>query len=163
MNNLLKTVTSKAKIRFQHCDPFNHLNNANYINYFINHREDMILEHYNIDMFKMARETGQSWVSTSNQIAYLKPAFLMETVTIESQLFRESDSDLMVEMRMFNEDKTHLKSIIWCGFTHFDIMNQKRAYHSNEMNTLFKSILNPIEAKTFESRLLEIRSKKATV
>jgi len=160
MNNLPKTVTSKSKIRFQHCDPFNHLNNANYINYFINHREDMILEHYGVDMFKMAKETGQSWVSSSNQIAYLKPAFLMETVTIESQLFRESESDLMVEMRMYNKDKTQLKSLIWCGFTYFDIMKQKRAYHSDEMNLLFKSVLKPIEANTFEERIINIRSKK---
>ena len=160
MNNLPKIVSSKAKIRFQDCDPFNHLNNGSYINYFINHREDMILEHYNLDMFKMARTTGQSWVSSSNQIAYLKPAFLMETVVIESQLFRKSDSDLMVEMRMFNEDKTNLKSIIWCGFTHFDIVKQRRAYHSEDMNKLFESVLKPIEAKTFEERLLDIRSKK---
>ncbi len=31
---------SKTKIRFQDCDPFNHLNNAAYINYLINARED---------------------------------------------------------------------------------------------------------------------------
>ncbi|WP_397362536.1 acyl-CoA thioesterase [Olleya sp. R77988] len=160
MNNLPKIVTSKTKIRFQDCDPFNHLNNGSYINYFINHREDMILEHYDIDMFKMARKTGQSWVTNSNQIAYLKPAFLMETVTIESQLFRESSSDLMVEMRMYDDKKTHLKAIIWCGFTHFNILEQKRAMHSEDINSLFKTICNPIDAKTFEERILQLKTKK---
>jgi acyl-CoA thioester hydrolase len=36
----MKTATileSKAIIRFSDCDPFNHLNNSSYINYFFNH------------------------------------------------------------------------------------------------------------------------------
>ena len=88
MKDLPNIVTSQTKIRFQDCDPFNHLNNANYINYFMNHREDMLIKHYDIDIYKMAKAIGKSWVSSSSQIAYLRPAFLMETVTIESQLVR---------------------------------------------------------------------------
>ncbi|WP_452596826.1 acyl-CoA thioesterase [Pontimicrobium sp. MEBiC01747] len=163
MKTLPKVVESKTKIRFQDCDPFNHLNNGSYINYFINHREDAILEHYNLDMFDMAKRTGKSWVSSSNQIAYLKPAFLMETVTISSQLFRKTESELYVEMRMYNENKTQLKAVIWCGFTHFNLLEQKRAIHAEDMNTLFESILQPINAITFEERLLQIRSKKVMV
>lgn len=163
MNTLLKVVESKTKVRFQDCDPFNHLNNGSYINYFINHREDAILEHYNLDMFAMAKQTGKSWVSSSNQIAYLKPAFLMETVTISSQLFRKTDSELYVEMRMYNEDKSQLKAVIWCGFTHFNLLEQKRAMHSEDMNQLFESILEPIDAVTFEERLLQIKPRKAKV
>ena len=49
MNTLSKILESKVKIRFQDCDPFNHLNNAAYINYFINAREDQILENYHLD------------------------------------------------------------------------------------------------------------------
>ena len=47
-----KILSTKIKIRFQDCDPFNHLNNAKYIDYFLNVREDQILENYNIDAFK---------------------------------------------------------------------------------------------------------------
>ena len=50
----------------------------------MNHREDQLIEHYNIDIYKMAKVKGVSWASSSNLIAYLKPAFLMETTTIES-------------------------------------------------------------------------------
>ena len=163
MKTLPKVVESKTKVRFQDCDPFNHLNNGSYINYFINHREDAILEHYNLDMFAMAKQTGKSWVSSSNQIAYLKPAFLMETITITSQLFRKTDSELYVEMRMYNEDKSQLKAVIWCGFTHFNLLEQKRAIHAEDMYSLFESILNPIDAITFEERLLQIRAKKVNV
>ena len=51
--NLPKIVSSQTKIRFQHCDPFNHLNNGSYIDYFMNHREDQLIMHYDIDIYKM--------------------------------------------------------------------------------------------------------------
>ncbi|AXT20530.1 acyl-CoA thioesterase [Flavobacteriaceae bacterium AU392] len=158
-----KVVNSKTKIRFQHCDPFNHLNNGNYIDYFMNHREDQLLEHYNIDIYKIAKKTGLSWVSNSNQIAYLKPAFLMETVLIESQLIHFNDSELKVEMRMFNEAKTQLKAVIWCGFVHFDLLKQSRAKHSDELSKLFKTIINPVNAISFEERLLEFKAMKIKI
>ena len=37
---------SKVAIRFQDCDPFAHLNNAKYIEYFINAREDHLIQAY---------------------------------------------------------------------------------------------------------------------
>ena len=78
MNYVLeKILKSKAIIRFQDCDPFNHLNNAAYLNYFTNAREDQIKNYYDIDIYAMAKESGISWVVGSNQIAYINPAFLM--------------------------------------------------------------------------------------
>ena len=161
--NLPKIVSSQTKIRFQHCDPFNHLNNGSYIDYFMNHREDQLLKHYNIDIYKMAQKAGISWVSSSNQIAYLKPAFLMETVTIESQLIYHDSSLLKVEMRMYNQDKSHLKAIIWCSFVHFDLLKQSRAIHSQDLVDLFKSIVLPINATTFEERVLEFKKVKMEI
>lgn len=163
MKALPKLVESKAKIRFQDCDPFNHLNNGSYINYFMNHREDQLLKHYDIDIYGMAKKVGKSWVSNSNQIAYLKPAFMMETVTIESQLINFDDSNLRVEMRMYNADKSHLKSIIWCGFTHFNLLHQKREQHATDFMELFQTIVNPVNALTFEERLKQLRKLKSTI
>ncbi len=156
-------VKSKTKIRFQDCDPFNHLNNGNYINYFMNHREDQLIEHYDIDVYKLAKSEGKSWVSSSNQIAYLKPAFLMETVAIESQLIQFSESNLLVEMRMFNEDMSQLKALIWCGFTHFNLLTQRRDIHKEEFMSLFQKIINPVEGKSFEERIGFIRAKPAMI
>lgn len=157
MNQLSKVLTSKTKIRFQDCDPFNHLNNGSYIDYFMNHREDALIESYGIDIYRIAREEGKSWVSSSNQIAYLKPVFLMETVVIESQLIKYTNSELYVEMRMYNEDKSHLKSIIWCGFVHFNLLKQKREIHTEEFMNLFQSVNNTVESKTFEERTLSFK------
>jgi len=157
MNQLLKVLESKTKIRFQDCDPFNHLNNASYINYFMNHREDALIENYNLDIYKKAKLEGKSWVSSTNQIAYLKPAFLMEKVVIESQLIKFNTSNLHVEMRMYNEDKSQLKSIIWCGFAHFNLLTQKREIHTEDLMQLFQNVYNPIDAKTFEDRLNQLK------
>jgi len=160
-----KIVTNQTKIRFQDCDPFNHLNNGSYINYFMNHREDMLIKHYDVDIYALAKTTGKSWVSSSNQIAYLRPAFLMETVTIESQLINYSETDLLVEMRMFNADKTELKAIIWCGFVHFNLVKQHRDTHDQKFMNLFKQIYFPLEnIHTFEDRIQLLKPKNpATV
>ncbi|MDO5981495.1 acyl-CoA thioesterase [Flavivirga spongiicola] len=158
MNQLLDVLRSKTKIRFQDCDPFNHLNNGSYINYFMNHREDALIDNYDIDIFKMAKKEGKGWVSSSNQIAYLKPAFLMETVVLESQLIRFTNSQLHVEMRMYNEDKSHLKAIIWCGFVHFNLLTQKREIHTEDLMQLFENVKNPVNVFTFEERLNQLKS-----
>lgn len=160
MTQLPKVLQNKTKIRFQHCDPFNHLNNGSYIDYFMNHREDMLIKHYNLDIYKIAKTTGKSWVSSSNQIAYLKPAFLMETVTLESQLIHFNESELTVEMRMYNEDKSHLKSIIWCKFVHFNLLEQKREKHSEKFMSIFEEVHNPINENTFEKRLNHYKTTK---
>jgi len=153
MKKLLHELESIVKIRFQDCDPFNHLNNAAYLNYLINAREDQIAEHYGIDIYKMARTLGISWVVASNQIAYINPAFLMEEVLIDSQLLDFDESNLRVELRMWNKDKTKIKAVMWSTFVHFNIMKQKRAFHSEELMDLFTSVKNPIETTIFEERI----------
>src|SRR5450755_3876159 len=98
-----KIVSSFARIRFQDCDPFNHLNNSKYIDYFINAREDQVRDEYGLDIFSIAREHGVSWVVSSHQIHFLKPAALMEIVFIESQLIGFTAKSLHVEMQMWDE------------------------------------------------------------
>lgn len=160
MTTLPKVLESNAKIRFQHCDPFNHLNNAEYLNYMINAREDQIIDKYDLDLFKMAQTQGISWVVGTNQIAYLKPALLMENVCIDSQLFSYSESQLHVEIRMWNHNKTELKALMWSTFIHFNLLKQKRWYHTEDLMKLFGSVLNPIEADTFDNRILQFKPQK---
>lgn len=156
MEKILKT---KRKIRFQDCDPFNHLNNSKYLEYFINVREDQIAEYYDLDIFKYMRTTGLSWVVASNQINYVKPAFTMESVLIESQLIQFTDNLLLVEMKMWNEDETELKAVLWIKFIHYNIQTKKTATHSDDLMNLFKSVVVPVNQSVFESRFLEIIQK----
>ena len=104
MKQLEKTIESKVKIRFPDCDPFNHLNNSKYIDYIINAREDHLLEFYDFDIYKLVQEKGISWVVGQNQIAYLNPAILMETVIIQTQLIFFNEKTLLLEAFMWNAD-----------------------------------------------------------
>ncbi|KIQ14801.1 thioesterase [Flavobacterium sp. MEB061] len=153
MEKILKT---KRKVRFQDCDPFNHLNNSKYLEYFINEREDQIAENYDLDIFEYMKTTGLSWVVASNQISYLKPAFTMETVLIESQLIQYTDNLLLVEMKMWNENETELKAILWIKFIQYNIQTKKAASHSEDLMKLFESVVLPVDQSVFENRYLEI-------
>jgi thioesterase-3 len=147
-----KIVESKAKVRFQDCDPFNHLNNSKYIDYFMNAREDHILTNYNLDIFAQVNTLGKSWVVTAHQIAYIRPSSLNEEIVIESQLIEFTNKTLRVEMKMFDNTKTVLKAVLWTTFSYFDIQNKRIAEHSEELNSLFTKIVNPIEKNSFEER-----------
>ncbi len=158
--SLPKILESKTKIRFQDCDPFNHLNNASYFNYLINAREDQLIENYDLDIYKHGRTTGKSWVVGSHQIAYIKPANLMEVVTIDSQLIKYNEKNLWVEIRMWNAEKTSLKAVLWSTFTHFDIAKQQSAKHSDEFMNLFDQVVLPLEEHSFEERMKSLRYQK---
>jgi acyl-CoA thioester hydrolase len=154
---LKKVLESKAKIRFQDCDPFNHLNNASYLNYMINAREDQLIKYYEVDIYNMAQEQGVSWVTGSNQIAYLKPALLMEEVVIQTQLIKYSNKHLQVEMRMYNADKSQLKAIMWSSFVHFNFTRNSVQNHTEEFMQLFKNVCLPVNATNFEERVATIK------
>lgn len=147
-----KILTSTAKIRFQDCDPFNHLNNSKYIDYFINAREDQLIEHYNIDVYKKAYTDGASWVVGSNQIMYLNPANTMETVLIESQLIKYAAKNLTVEMRMWDQNRREIKAVLWVNFVHFNLKEKRAQAHSEDFMQLFESVALPVEETSFERR-----------
>lgn len=153
-----KTLESKVLIRFPDCDPFNHLNNARYLDYFINAREDHLWEHYQFNVYHYAKEHGKSWVVGSNQIVYLKPAILMETVLIQSTLLQLREKDILVEMMMWNKDKTQLKAVLWSSFVHFNLATQKSEVHSDELMTYFRQFEQPLQSPvTFEERIQQLK------
>ncbi|MBC9796328.1 acyl-CoA thioesterase [Sinomicrobium weinanense] len=155
-------LESRTKIRFQDCDPFNHLNNGRYLDYFINAREDQLLEYYDIDIFRIAREQGLGWVVSSSQVAYLKPVFTMEEVVIETQLVQYADKHLLVEARMWDRDKNILKSLAWLNFVHFNLRTNKVQKHPEEFLELFREILLPVKNTTFEERHKSFRFQKTS-
>ena len=155
-----KILTTKTKIRFQDCDPFNHLNNAKYIDYFINAREDQIEKHYGLDIFELAKTDKTGWVVASNQIAYISPAFTMETVCIQSKIIQFSDKALVVEMTMWNEEQTKLRALLWVKFIHVDLKTQTANKHSDEFMSLFASVVEPAETLIFEERFKQVIAKR---
>ena len=155
-----KLWESKVLIRFPDCDPFNHLNNARYIDYFINAREDHLLAYLNFNIYHFAAEYGLGWVVSKNQIAYLKPAFLMETVVIDSTLLQLGATDLLVEMKMWNERKDKLKSVMWMNLVHINIKTQKPENHSQNLLDTFAPFVNAIDENiNFDERVNQLRTK----
>ena len=154
-----KTWESQYLIRFPDCDPFNHLNNSRYLDYFINAREDHLLKYHHFNIYEFAKLTGVSWVVSKNQIIYLKPALLMETVTIQTTLLRMDSSEILVEMCMWNADKTVLKAFLWTRFVHFNLRTQRREVHSAELLQAFEPYNMAIPASVdFEKRIEQIKS-----
>jgi thioesterase III len=147
-----KTLQSTVRVRFQDCDPFNHLNNSKYLDYFINAREDQLMEHYQLDIFKLMQQTGKVWVVGSNQIMYLKPALTMEEVLIETVLIAHSSKMLTVEMTMWDRTHTQLKAVLWVKFMHVDLKTTRLTDHSEELEVLFRQIVVPVNTPVFEER-----------
>ena len=159
MNTHDKILESNSLIRFQDCDPFQHLNNASYINYFINAREDQVRKHYGLDFYKISKETGLTWIVAQSQIAYLKPALVMEEVIVASQLIKFSEKSIVVEMRMFNSAKTDLKALLWVTCIHYNMKTNASQPHNAEFSKLFQQVLLPVDEAIFEQRVAAIRMK----
>ncbi|SIT73895.1 acyl-CoA thioesterase [Pontibacter indicus] len=155
-----KILESKALVRFEDCDPFGHLNNGRYIDYYLNAREDQLRDNYGLDIYALGKQTGKAWVVASNQIAYLREVKFMETVTIKTCLRWYGSSDLLMEGQMVNPETGAIISVIWTRFAYIDIRKGQKAEHSEELTELFDSVAILGEGKPaeyFEDRVKELR------
>ena len=155
---LKKILESNVRVQYQDCDPFNHLNNSRYIDYMMAARTEQLLENYNFNTAAIAQKQGVGWVSVQTQISYLLPTVWMEVVNIETRLIAYSNSSLLVEAVMRNEDKTHIKAVMWAKLVHFNIKAQHSLKHSEELMNFFGQIHYPIEPNpTFEERVKKVK------
>jgi acyl-CoA thioester hydrolase len=118
-------------IRFNDCDPFWHLNNSSYVNYFLNAREDHLREYYQFDLNSEYKK-GNGWVIASHQISYLRPASYNEKVCIRSGILAYSSELLHVEMLMLDVSENQLKSMMHTRFVPVSISTGKKQPHSDE-------------------------------
>ena len=130
-----------------------HLNNAAYIDYFVNTREDQLSEFYGLDIYANMQKTGKAWVVAKNEILYKAPAFLMEKVAIQTRVIEFSPKHIRVEMVMMNQKLSQIKSLLWITFVPFDIKSQSSSEHDPEIMELLEQVHVPIEEKTSETRL----------
>ena len=155
--SLPKIPSSRAIVRFQDCDPYGHLYNARYLDYFMNAREDQLMNVYQFDIYGIGMTEGLGWVVAQNQIAYLQPALLMEKLEITSRLIEFSPKTITVEFEMFNEDRSQRKSLMWTRLVHFDLRSRKSATHRDAFMELFESVHAPVEARSFDDRVAQLR------
>ncbi len=135
------TPTSTTDIRFSDCDPFGHLNNARFLDYFLHAREVHLKQAYRMELRTFYKD-GLSWFIGSHEIVYLKPAHYGETVHIESTMLRAADDHLLVEMLMTNAKNTHIKAIVWTKFIPVNIKTGKREPHPAAVMEFVASLEN---------------------
>lgn len=149
-NNILQ---SDYVVRFSDCDPFQHLNNSKYVDYFLNAREDHLRSAYNIDLAVLASQ-GQAWVVKNHTISYLRPAFYNEPISIQSMLLGVTEDTLLLEMIMLDRDKKQLKAIMHTEFVSISPGNGKRCQHTPEFFEFLKDKVLPIpEAFSHQARI----------
>ena len=156
----MKGASSNHLIRFADCDPMGHLYNAKYLEYFMNAREDQLRETYDLDVYQYAHETGNSWIVIKNQISYFREARLMEEVIIESHLFDLGSTKAKVEMLMLDKARTHIKSLLWVEFLHFNTPSKSVVPHDDKMELFFRPLLENVPENNFDDRSNLLRKLK---
>jgi acyl-CoA thioester hydrolase len=159
---LEKELDSRVVVRFQDCDPFGHLNNVRYIDYFMNAREDQLLDYYDFDLFGHTQNSGNGWVVSKNQIAYLYPARMKEEVLIRTRLIHRTERTLVVEGVMYDTDERHIKAVMWVEFTYINVKSGRPGSHEPELMALFDAVVieDLYDGDTsFSARASELRSE----
>ncbi len=154
---LPKLLKSQSTVRFQDCDPYGHLYNSKYIDYFMNAREDQLLENYNLDIYALQSTEGIGWVVAQNQIAYLQPALLMEKVWITTKIIDHSTKMITVEFQMWNTDESILKALMWSRFVHYDLKTKRSAPHAQKFQEMFTLVRHPVDENSFDERVKSVR------
>lgn len=127
-------------VRFNDCDPFGHLNNSKYIDYLLNAREDHLSQFNNIELGNYHKR-GFGWVVSSHEIQYLRPAAYNEKICIQSDLIEVGEAHLLVEMKMYDENGSTLKAILWSKFTCINMKTSRKEMHPSDFMTLANSLL----------------------
>ncbi|MFC0345673.1 acyl-CoA thioesterase [Epilithonimonas hispanica] len=153
-----KEFSSTVKIRFADCDPIGHLNNVKYLEYMLNAREDHVEQNYGFTYEQYTRETGCTWVTIQNEIAYLKEVRYNSTVEITSKTIAVNNMTSVVELLMRDENGI-VHAVFWLTVIYFNMKTRKAEMMSDESLEEFSKFLVDIDHKTFKERVAFLRSQ----
>ena len=137
---MLQTPETTHRVYLQDCDLLGHLNNARYLDYFLNAREDHTTAHYQLNLGRLAREQNAGWVITKHHLSYLRPARHGEMVRIRSQLIHFDNANLVVEMQMLTDDGLRLKAVLWSELAFVRVDSGTRADHADDLMDLLEQL-----------------------
>ncbi len=140
MSALVQTPESIHRIHFQDCDMLGHLNNARFLDYFLNAREDHTIAHYQLNMGELAREQSAAWVITKHHLSYLRPARQGVEVRMLSQIIHFDNSNLVLEMQMRSADGLRLLALLWSEMAFVTTPAGTRTDHSNALMDLLDQL-----------------------
>lgn len=157
-----KETESRVIIRFQDCDPFRHLNNAKYFDYFFNAREDRVPQLYGYNTADIYKEFGTGWVIYNHQISYLRAAAVGEWVRIKSSIIAVDHNSIVVEYYMMDDAKSQLKTVLWSKMRYIDANTGRSTDHQSEVFEYIDTIRNKdvdMTKTTFEERITQLKEK----
>ncbi len=134
-----KILQSFYTVRFNDCDPFSHLNNSRYIDYFLNAREDHLKDYYQLELTDFAKK-GIGWVVSSHEIQYARPALYNEKISIQSSVIELGDAHLVVEMLMQDENMKYTKALLWSRFTCINLKTGKKENHPEDFMAFARQV-----------------------
>lgn len=156
-----KEFSSTVKIRFADCDPIGHLNNVKYLEYMLNAREDHVEQNYGFTYEQYTRETGCTWVTIQNEIAYLKEVRYNSTVDISSKTIAVNNMTSVVELLMKDENGM-VHAVFWLTVIYFNMKTRRAEMMSDESLEKFSKFLVEIDQKTFKERVGYLRLQNKT-
>lgn len=159
IENLVKTPESKLFVRFQDCDVLGHLNNVRYFDYFLNTREEHTRHHYALNLLELSKKHKANWVVTNHQIAYIRPAGLGENIIIQTQLINFDKNSIVIESSMYNDARTHLKSLLWSTMRYVSMTTGRSTEHPEEVLEILAAVqVTEVEHHLdgFQNRISEI-------
>ncbi|MCG9875549.1 MAG: acyl-CoA thioesterase [Leptospiraceae bacterium] len=154
-----KEPESEARILFEHCDPFGHLNNMQYLSYMMTARTNHLRDEYNFDLFEHGKLTGNNWVVTRTRINYISPIKFNDIATFKTRLLFSDKNKVIPEVILYNSDKTKLHALAWIEFTYFNLSRAKPVRHEPDLCDFLSSIeysLNDFHLEKIDSRTNEV-------
>ncbi|MCR9251639.1 MAG: acyl-CoA thioesterase [bacterium] len=153
---------SRVKIRFQDCDPLQHLNNAKYFDYYFNARDDQVPKLYNVEMADIFLAYKAAWVVYNHQISYLRPATIGEWVRVYSSILWFDQNTVVVEYYMTDDQESHLKNILWSTLKFVGVKDGRKVDHPEDVLKFLNATKDPkVDFKniTLSGRIKNIKEK----
>lgn len=137
-------LSSDTVIRFQDCDPFGHLNNACYLDYFLNARYDQLKREWHFDLFELTKQRQQNFVVKEHRINYNFPAFYGESVLITSRIIHLDEKNNTVEFVMTDAKTGRLLSYMWSVFQYIDLTTGRSIKHPQDIQMYLQERVHSI-------------------
>ena len=156
-----KETESRVVIRFQDCDPLQHLNNAKYFDYFFNAREDQVPKLYGIEMIDLIKKYQATWVVYNHNISYIRPARVGEWVRIMSRVIWSNHNTILVEYYMTDDNKKELKTLLWSTMRYVKMEDGKSTEHQGAVVDFIKATSDNLDITevSIKERIREIKDK----
>lgn len=127
----------------------------------LNAREDHVEQNYGFTYEEYTRQTGCTWVTVQNEIAYLREVRYNSTVEITSKTIFVDDITAVVELLMKNE-KGVVHAVFWLTVIYFNMKTRSAEKMPEETLQKFAHFSVDIDQKSFKERVTFFRNQNKT-